>query len=186
MYRRRPVIANVIRLTIPAVATKRHVTIFKRIIAVVLLAPVVALIVPLILVLLAAMLVYGVLLTVIVWLLWCTRGIDTLVVYSDSPNWHDYMTESVMPKLQDRSIVLNWSERRHWRSFSLSVAVFRFFGGDRQYNRIVVVLRPFRVPRTFRFWQPFRDRKHGNLAPLNDLECKLYSYLELNAQPNGG
>lgn len=168
-----------------AMVQKRETNVFKRVLTLVLLAPLIVLIVPLVLALFVGLLVYGLSLTSIVWLLWCSKGIDTLVVYSDSPNWRDYMTESVIPRLQGRSTILNWSERRHWRSLSLPVAVFRFFGGDREYNPIVIVLRPFRLPQTFRFWQPFRDRKHGNLAPLHELESRLDAYLNINTQDGG-
>ncbi|WP_146517622.1 hypothetical protein [Rubripirellula amarantea] len=64
---------------------------FPAIAVLVTAAPVVALTVSFVLVLLAATLVYAVALTMIAWLLWCFRGIDTLVVYSDSPNWHGYV-----------------------------------------------------------------------------------------------
>ena len=135
---------------------------------------------------LVAMLIYGICLTLIVWLTWCTRGIDTLVVYSNSPNWNDYMVESVLPRLQERSIVINWSERRSWRWYSLSVAVFHFFGGDREFNPMVVVLRPFSIPQSFRFWQPFRDRKHGDASSLHDVEKRLYTCLDISPVEAGG
>ncbi|QDT04729.1 hypothetical protein K227x_31240 [Rubripirellula lacrimiformis] len=159
---------------------KRETNVFTQFVAVVLLAPVFLLIIPLLLAWLVCMLVYGAALTFIVWLLWGARGIDTLVVYSDSPHWRDYMTDSVIPRLQGRAIILNWSERRHWRTLSLPVAVFRFFAGDREYNPIVIVLRPFRYPQAFRYWQPFRDRKHGNLAALQKVESSLDACLHRN------
>ena len=154
--------------------------------SVLLLAVVVVLVIPFVIAMLAGMAIYGVSLTAIVWLIWCTRGVDTLVVYSNSPNWHDYMVETVLPRLQGRSVVINWSERRYWKWHSLPVAVFRFFGGDREFNPMVVVLRPFRIPRTFRFWQPFRDCKHGNVSSLHEVENRLYAYLDINTPQGGG
>lgn len=158
-------------------AARPEANVVRKLFRIVVLAPVVFLIIPFALALVVGWFVYGVSLTMIVWLIWCTRGIDTLVVYSDSPNWRDYMIEAVLPRLQGRSFVLNWSDRRNWRSLSLPVAVFRFFGGDREYNPIVIVLRPFRIPKTFRFWQAFRERKHGYHTPLHELESRMYNYL---------
>jgi len=142
-------------------------------------------IVPFVVVALLGTLIYGTSLTMIVWLLWCSRGVDTLVVYSESPHWQQYMTESVIPNLRGRAVVLNWSQRRNWRLLSLRGAVFKFFGGDREFNPLVVVFRPFRIPQTFRFWKPFRDRKHGNLNPLRELEGKLYAYLKTTPSSAG-
>jgi hypothetical protein len=159
-------------------AVRRAQTLLCKVASIALLISIVILVIPFVLALLMGLLVYGTSLTIVVWIVWCTRGIDSLIVYSDSPKWHDYMLESVIPRLRGRSIVLNWSERRHWNSFSLPVAVVRFFGGDREYNPMVIVFRPFRIPRTFRFWQPFRDRKHGNDSSLRDVENQLYAYLD--------
>ena len=166
--------------------TQRDSNVIARLVSILLLAPIVVLIIPFAIAMLLAMVIYGACLTLIVWLTWCTRGIDTLVVYSNSPNWHDYMVDSVLPRLHGRSIVINWSERRLWRWYSLPVAVFRFFGGDREFNPMVVVLRPFTIPRTFRFWQPFRDRKHGDVSSLHDIENRLYTYLDISPAQTSG
>lgn len=166
--------------------TQRIPNAIAKLASVLLLTAAVVLIIPFAIAMLLGMAIYGLSLTTIVWLTWCTRGVDTLVVYSNSPNWHDYMIETVIPRLQGRSVVINWSERRHWKRHSLPVAVFRFFGGDREFNPMVVVLRPFRVPRTFRFWQPFRDRKHGNVSSLHDVQHRLYTYLDIDIPQTGG
>ncbi len=44
----------------------------------------------------------------LVWLLWLPKGKDTLVVYSDSPIWRDYMETQVVPLVQEPAILLNW------------------------------------------------------------------------------
>ena len=111
----------------------------------------------------------------LVWLLWCTRGKDVLFVYSDSPIWHDHIEEHIIPRIEARSIILNWSDRRHWlHGLTLSSFVFRHFGGTREFNPLAVYFRPFRRHRTFRFWQPFQDWKHGKPAGLNQLENDFF------------
>ncbi len=186
VIRSSPVTADVPRQRQCRMTTQRQSNAFGRLASIFLLTVVVVLVLPFAIATLIAMAIYGVGLSVVVWLTWCTRGIDTLVVYSDSPNWHDYMVESVIPRLHGRSVVINWSERRSWKWHSLSVAVFRFFGGNREFNPMVVVLRPFAIPRTFRFWQSFRDRKHGNASSIHDVERRLYTYLDISpAQTDG-
>ena len=114
-------------------------------------------------------------LTLAVWALWLPRGKNTLFVYSDSPNWHDYLSENVLPKIEQRCVVLNWSERSRWESsLSLAATVFTFFGGDREYNPMAVVFPPLRAPKTVRFYQAFRDYKHGKPEGLHKAEAELY------------
>jgi hypothetical protein len=40
-----------------------------------------------------------------------------------------------------------------------------------------VVFRPLRRARVFRFWQPFRDFKHGDPEPLRRLEKELFELI---------
>ena len=132
---------------------------------------------PLIPLLLATYLLYGIVLQLVIWLCWCTRGVNVLLVYSDSPNWHDYIETHIMPRLPPSAVVLNWSDRRNWKMLSLPVMAFRFFGGSREFNPLVVVFQPFRWAKAYRFWNPFKDYKHGKTATLEELENKLFQHL---------
>jgi hypothetical protein len=138
------------------------------------------LLLPLIPLLLATYLLYAIVLQLVIWLCWCTRGINVLLVYSNSPHWQEYIEAHIMPKLPASTVVLNWSERRRWRWFSLSVMAFRLFGGSREFNPLVVVFRPFRWAKTFRFWRPFREHKHGKITALELLEEELFQTLSPN------
>ena len=137
--------------------------------------------VPLVLVALPLFLVsyplYGIILQIVIWTRWCSRGTRVLLVTSNSPHWHDYIEANIVPRLPSPIVQLNWSERRHWNSFSLPVRAFRFFGGSNDFNPMVVVFRPFRWAKTFRFWKPFRDFKHGKTQSLETLEDDLFQYL---------
>lgn len=108
-----------------------------------------------------------------IWLFWLPRGKDMLLVYSDSPIWHDYMVAEVLPLVQERAMVLNWTERNQWREWPLSVLAFRFFGGNYAFNPMVVVFRPLRRARTFRFWPAFKEWKHGDREPVEKLRREL-------------
>lgn len=134
---------------------------------------------PLILLLLAAYALYAILLHVLLWVFWSPAGTRVLFVYSNSPLWQSYIEDTILPKLPRGSVVLNWSERRRWRWWSLSVAVFHFFGGSREFNPLAVVVRPFRWGKAFRFWRAFRDAKHGNRDTLQRVEAQFFTYLGL-------
>jgi hypothetical protein len=113
---------------------------------------------------------------IIIWSWWCLRGRDVLFVYSDSPVWHDYVEQHIMPQLGERAVILNWSKRRRWR-FSLAKMAFCHFGGYGQFNPLGVVFRPFRSSKEFRFWQPFRDFKHGHPEALHRMESDFFGYI---------
>jgi hypothetical protein len=107
-----------------------------------------------------------------------------LLVYSDSPIWQDYIRQNVLPKIEHRAFLLNWSERHHWLAKrSLPALVFKhFIGTHREFNPSAIVFRPFHLHRTFRFWKPFQDWKRGNPATLQKIENEFYSYLGIKIE----
>jgi hypothetical protein len=141
--------------------------------AIPLIVLVVVLAVPLGLVLLILSALLSVILHLAIWTLWCLRGRTVLLVYSDSPVWGDYIRDRFLPYFEQRAIILNWSERQRWQ-FSLARVAFYHFGGGREFNPLAVVFRPFHRTRTFRFWKPFRDWKHGRPEALVTMERELF------------
>jgi hypothetical protein len=108
-----------------------------------------------------------------IWIVGCRDGHRVLFVYSDSPNWQEDIPQNYFPRLDERTVVLNWSERAKWRN-SLAAFAFRHWGGRREFNPLAVVFRPFRKTRGFRFHQPFQDAKHGKPSDLASMEAKFF------------
>jgi len=122
---------------------------------------------------------------VAIWTLWCLRGRDVLFVYSDSSIWRDYIEERILPRLGRRAVVMNWSQRKKWR-FSIARLAFHHFGGNREFNPIAVVFRPFRRTRTFRFWLPFKELKKGRPQALHDMEREFLEMIGVTPpEPTG-
>jgi hypothetical protein len=113
----------------------------------------------------------------LIWMLWLSRGRDILFVYSDSPIWHEYMTSQILPRVRERAVILNWSDRKKWSWWSLRARAFRLIGGHREFNPMVVLFRPFRRAQTFRFFHPFDNWKHGYKEPLERLTEEMFSVL---------
>ena len=134
-------------------------------------------IIPLIVAILIAYLLLTILLHILAWLIWNTRGINTLYVYSNSPHWEKYVEQNILPRLPRKSIVLNWSERKKWKR-TLSTLAFRHFGGYRDFNPMALVFLPFHCVKIFRFHQAFKDFKHGRDEPLKKMEAEFFSVLE--------
>lgn len=119
----------------------------------------------------------GLVLYVAIWLGWCLRGRHVLLVYSDSPIWREYIEKEILPRLEGRAVVLNWSERKRWKN-SLAVLAFRRFGGWRAFNPLVVVFRPFQFAKVFRFFEPFQEFKHGNSEKVGKMKTELFEALD--------
>jgi hypothetical protein len=99
--------------------------------------------------------------------IWLTAKKPFVVfVYSNSPTWKDYIEREILPHIQDRAVILNWSERRNWKD-SLAVLAFRCFGGYRNFNPIGMVFRPFRFVKAYRFFEAF---KHGKLKRVEEIK----------------
>jgi hypothetical protein len=120
---------------------------------------------------------YRITLYVLVWLSWSRAGKDVLFIYSNSPVWHEYMTTQILPLVQERAIVLNWSERKKWPRWSLAVRVFRMFSGGCDFNPMVVLFRPFRGAKSFRFFSAFNEWKHGKTERVEQLRRELIDAL---------
>lgn len=119
---------------------------------------------------------WGAILYVAIWL--TGRRQYIVFVYSDSPIWKEYIKKEILPNIQDRATILNWSERRNWKS-SLPVLAFRYFSGHRNFNPIALVFRPFHFVKAYRFFEAFKEFKHGNPGQVEELRKQLFEVLDI-------
>lgn len=103
---------------------------------------------------------WSVILSSAIWIVWGLQGRHILSVYSDSPIWSDYIEQEILPHIAETAVMLNWSERKQWKN-SLAVLAFKLYGGSRDFNPMAIVFRPFRFHKVFRFYEAFKDFKHG-------------------------
>lgn len=115
---------------------------------------------------------WGAILYLTIWL--TSRKQFVVFVYSDSPTWRDYIEREVLPYIRDRVVILNWSERRKWGN-SLAVLAFRYFGGFRNFNPMGMVFRPFRLVKTYRFFEAFKEFKHDDSKTVEKLKKELFN-----------
>lgn len=117
---------------------------------------------------------WGISLRVRFWWLAHHEGKFVLLVYSDSPNWKEYVEQSILPRVQDHAIILNWSERARWDNWSWAVHAFQHWGGQQDFNPLGVVFCGFTKVRVFRFYRAFQEYKRGNAAPLQQVESRFF------------
>jgi hypothetical protein len=130
---------------------------------------------PILIVVLSLYFLWGAILYLAIWLTW--RKQFAVFVYSDSPTWKDYIEREILPYIQDDAVILNWSERRNWKN-SLAILAFRYFGGQRNFNPIAIIFRPFRLVKTYRFFEAFQEFKHGDAKKVEEIKKELFDLLE--------
>lgn len=134
---------------------------------------------PILIVVLLLYILWGAALHLAIWLTWKNQRV--LFVYSNSSIWKDYMEREILPHIQDRAVILNWSERRTWRN-SLAVLAFRYFGGYRNFNPIGIVFRPFRLVKTYRFFEAFKEFKYGHPEKVEEVKKELFEILGVSRE----
>ena len=123
--------------------------------------------------------VYGLALLALAHWKWTRRGVRCLVVYSNSPVWESHIQHAWLPRLGDRAIVLNWSERASWHS-GLAVRVFRKFCLRwHNYNPAVLIFRGLKQPYVFRFFDAFQQVGAGRPEYLTQLEAQMFEAIGL-------
>jgi hypothetical protein len=120
---------------------------------------------------------YNLLLNVLVWTLWMPRGKDVLYMNSDSPVWHDYMEQNVWPLVAQRAVRINYSERSKWPRLQLAARIARQYVGGKDCNPLVVIFRPLRTRKIFRFFKAFRAYKAGDSRKLDSVVDALITEL---------
>ena len=118
----------------------------------------------------------GFVLYLAIWIGWCLRGRYVLFVYSNSPIWSEYIEREILPRIEDSAVVLNWSERKRWKK-SLAILAFRRFGSRRAFNPLAVVFRPLHFAKTFRFFEPFHEFKHGKPGKVEQMKAEFFDAL---------
>jgi hypothetical protein len=126
---------------------------------------------------------------------WHPQGKNMLFVYSNSPNWKEYIEENILTKISGNAVIINWSERSKWdwtnkplelRIFNHWTGVFRYIHtgsgrnkwDGREFNPIAITFVPWWRVKVVRFWQAFKDYKHGKDKKLKELENQLFEILK--------
>jgi len=110
---------------------------------------------------------------------WGRQGKRILLVYSRSPHWQSYIETTWLPQVAPHSVVVDWSDRSNWRKPPpLEIRAFRYWGGTREFNPLALLFPKRGRVRAIRFWQPFRDARHGKERALRTAEAELFGFIE--------
>lgn len=111
------------------------------------------------------------------WYVWRRQGTRVLIVYSDSTIWKGYFEEELLPRLEGRAIVLNWSQRKMWQT-SIATLAFKHYGGRVEVNPAAFVFQPFSRVKVLRYYLPFKEYKRGHPERVAALTDQLFDLVE--------
>jgi len=100
-------------------------------------------------------------------------GKFVLIAYTESELWAPYIENTLLPQIAEHCVVVNRSRENWKRQFRAEHGALSFWGGWRSYNPIAVVLRPWGRIRVFRFYESFKEMKHGHSASLEVTASEL-------------
>lgn len=105
-----------------------------------------------------------------------------LLAYTQSHLWAPYIERELLPTIAEHCIVVDRS-RDDWKHrFRVECKALSFWGGRRSYNPIAIVVRPWYRVQVFRFYEAFKDLKHGEPAALERKTRELVQYIRGTAE----
>lgn len=115
---------------------------------------------------------------------WLPKGKYAFFLYSSSKKWKDYFEQELIPKIQSKAIVWNWSTRYQygWNSDLLEAKVLKLF---RPFNRsypVAIVFLPSNKVRIFEFYTPYIKmlKSQNQNQDYKNLEKDFLNLLENN------
>jgi hypothetical protein len=127
----------------------------------------------------ALALIWGTTLRLWFWRAHRRHGRHVLFVYSQSPTWQAYIEANILPRLRDRAVVLDWSQRKQWNGMRLwwEARVFEHWAGTREFNPIAIVFATSTDVVCIRFFRAFRAFTNGQPEALREAEAELETWL---------
>ncbi len=113
------------------------------------------------------------------WIRHGRKGKFILFVYSDSSNWRDYVEAKILPSIEARSIILNWSKRREWEPrMSFEANLFNQWAGSGEFTPTAIVLPLIGKVTIIRLWQPSAHTKPKKERVSKEAEEALFSAIK--------
>ncbi|MFH0740020.1 MAG: hypothetical protein V1819_03285 [bacterium] len=88
---------------------------------------------------------------------WFPKGKNAFFVYSSSKKWKSYFEQELIPKIQSKVIIWNWSTRHQqgWNNNLLEAKVLKFFRSFNHIYPLAIVFLPSGKVRIFDFYDSY-------------------------------
>lgn len=141
------------------------------------------LVIPVVLIVYVWQKIYGLVLFVL-WNYWHGKnGRQFLVVFSNSPKWHGYFVEKIVPLIGEQGLIVNTTRDNKWSSStSVGRRAHKHWGGTEEHTPIVIYFPRVGHVQVFRFYKAFKDRDSGgSLGKILDHITELVGKISPNA-----
>ena len=110
------------------------------------------------------------------WIRYGRKGKFILFVYSESSNWKDYVETKILPRIENHSIILNWSKRREWEPrMSFETKLFNHWAGSGEFTPTAIVLPLVGKVKVIRLWQISQHAKPRKDGASKEAEEALFT-----------
>lgn len=110
---------------------------------------------------------------------WFPIGKHSFFLYSNSKKWRKYFEQNLIPKIQNKAIICNWSTRheRGWKNNPLEARVLRFFCPNGYSCPVAIVFLPSGAIKTFEFYTPYIKMLKSQNQDYKNLEKEFLDLL---------
>jgi hypothetical protein len=113
------------------------------------------------------------------WIRHGRKGRFILFVYSDSSTWKDYVETKILPRIEARSVVLNWSTRREWEAqMQFEMRLYDQWAGPGGFVPVAMIFPITAKARVYRLWQRSDNPKHGKDKVSKEAEKSFFEAME--------
>jgi hypothetical protein len=111
---------------------------------------------------------------------WFPQSKYVFFLYSDSRKWKEYFESELIPKIQDKASIWNWSTRAQsgWGTDSIEAQIFKLHRPLGRYYPIAIVFIPGGVVKTFQFYTAYVDMIKSGDDRYKSLENEFLALVE--------
>ena len=88
---------------------------------------------------------------------WFPKGKYIFFLYSDSKKWKDYFEKELVPKIQDKASIWNWSTRQKdgWNDDIIEAKILKLYRPFGYFYPMAIVFLPSGEVKTFQFYTSY-------------------------------
>lgn len=88
---------------------------------------------------------------------WFSQGKYVFFLYSNSRKWKEYFEKELIPKIQDKAVIWNWSTRYEhgWNDELLDAKALRFFRPTGHFYPMAIIFLRSGDVKVFQFYTPY-------------------------------
>ena len=111
---------------------------------------------------------------------WFSKGRHIFFLYSDSKKWKEYFEQKLVPKIQDKAVIWNWSTRQKdgWNENLIEAQIMSLFRPMGFFYPMAIVFLPSGDVKTFQFYTPYVNKIKSGKDDYNKMEKEFLALVQ--------